>query len=760
MPVLRLSHEKFTRGNPNRRQEPSYFEAPVAMKTITQGNRANTMRRSFDYEDIIRLWTLRLMAFYVASSSGASGSSGTGRSRHRLQPASSQQRDKWATVASVADVDLPESDASDRQIKICLQRRLQRRICATEKKLQAVLWLECIAPEPRRSLIAVGAMLGLEDEELRCLAFLLFLKTNTHLRASSAVLCLDVDEHTVTQVIAAAIGLPLVSVQSALSSTGRLMGCQLIRWYPHSDLFYARFEWASRAFPREMLRPDFDPFTAMRDRVLQAPAPTLAWEQFSHLGELQRITLAYVRQALESSKRGVNVLLHGPAGVGKSEFTRVLARELGAQLLEVTAEDEDGAPVNGWQRLQALRVLHNFCSGRRCMLVFDEIEDVFPGSHPAMGAQPPVPTRKGWVNRMLETNPSITFWLTNAVEALDPAFVRRFDLVVEFKNPPAAWREAQLRDLPIALPEATITKMAACNHLTPAVLNRASAVVNSIRTELPEAQLPEVLELVVNQTLKAQGFAKLKGAQASGAIYNPTYINVDLDPVALVEGIRKAKSARLCLYGPPGTGKTAYAQWLAEQLQLPMHIKRTSDLLSPFVGQSEKNLAAAFREARQSHAVLLIDEVDSFLQDRTKAHRSWEVTQVNEFLTRLEQFQGVFIATTNLMEGLDPAALRRFDLKAKFGYLRPEQARGLLAAQLTAAEVPPAPPPALRQLDSLPILTPGDFAAVARQHRFHPLVTAESWIAALETECAAKPAVHRQVVGFAGFTPSSKTAAA
>ena len=75
-------------------------------------------------------------------------------------------------------------------------------------------------------------------------------------------------------------------------------------------------------------------------------------------------------------------------------------------------------------------------------------------------------------------------------------------------------------------------------------------------------------------------------------------------------------------------------------------VRRASDLLSCWVGATEQNIARAFEEARKDDAVLLIDEADSFLQDRRGAGHSWEVTQVNEVLTQMENFEGVFIATT------------------------------------------------------------------------------------------------------------------
>ena len=111
---------------------------------------------------------------------------------------------------------------------------------------------------------------------------------------------------------------------------------------------------------------------------------------------------------------------------------------------------------------------------------------------------------------------------------------------------------------------------------------------------------------------------------------------------------------------------------------------------------------------------------------------------VNEMLTGMESFPGVFIASTNLMDGLDQAALRRFDLKVKFGYLRPPQAWQLLQRHCTQLGLP-APPEALQaSMQKLDRLTPGDYAAVARQHRFRPLATPAMLVAALQAECAVK----------------------
>ncbi len=154
-----------------------------------------------------------------------------------------------------------------------------------------------------------------------------------------------------------------------------------------------------------------------------------------------------------------------------------------------------------------------------------------------------------------------------------------------------------------------------------------------------------------------------------------------------------------------------------------------------------------FEQATQDGALLLIDEVDSFLQDRRGAQRSWEVSQVNEMLIQMESFHGLFIATTNLMDGLDQAALRRFDLKVRFDYLRSEQAWQLLKRHCVQLGFKELQLECRVRLNRLNTLTPGDFAVVRRQHRFRPIQSPSDLVSALEAECALKEGA-KSAIGF------------
>lgn len=205
----------------------------------------------------------------------------------------------------------------------------------------------------------------------------------------------------------------------------------------------------------------------------------------------------------------------------------------------------------------------------------------------------------------------------------------------------------------------------------------------------------------------------------------------------------------MLLYGPPGTGKTQFTEHLAGELDLPLVNKSASALLSKWLGDSEKNIAAAFEEAAAEDAILFFDEGDSFLRSRERAQHSWEVTQTNELLQRMERFDGIVVVATNLFRDLDAAALRRFTFKIEFRELDMSQRWMMFVAEAGLADTAATLDAETREnwekrLLFMKYLTPGDFATVKRQCLvLDTSLTPEEWLEQLEIECHIKSGAPR-----------------
>jgi len=139
---------------------------------------------------------------------------------------------------------------------------------------------------------------------------------------------------------------------------------------------------------------------------------------------------------------------------------------------------------------------------------------------------------------------------------------------------------------------------------------------------------------------------------------------------------RKGIDARIIFYGPAGTGKTMTAMSLAKTLKKPILGFDCSKILSMYVGESEKNVRRIFDDFKalskkaKVEPILLLNEADQFLSSRSEGAGSSADKMHNQmqniFLEQIEQFEGILIATTNLLGNIDKAFSRRFNHKIAF----------------------------------------------------------------------------------------------
>jgi transitional endoplasmic reticulum ATPase len=127
--------------------------------------------------------------------------------------------------------------------------------------------------------------------------------------------------------------------------------------------------------------------------------------------------------------------MYGPPGTGKTEFCKVLACELGANLWAVGEADDSGEEPSRGERLAEMGIAGRMLASRRdTVLLLDEMEDLVGGGQvSALFRQER--TSKVFANRLLETNPAPTLWTTNSISTCDPAFLRRMTFSVEMRPP-------------------------------------------------------------------------------------------------------------------------------------------------------------------------------------------------------------------------------------------------------------------------------------------------------------------------------------
>jgi SpoVK/Ycf46/Vps4 family AAA+-type ATPase len=147
---------------------------------------------------------------------------------------------------------------------------------------------------------------------------------------------------------------------------------------------------------------------------------------------------------------------------------------------------------------------------------------------------------------------------------------------------------------------------------------------------------------------------------------------------------------RVLLCGPPGTGKTLSAEVLAHALGVDLFVVDVSRVVSKWIGETEKNLAAAFAAAERARAVLLFDEADALFGKRTDvadAHDRYANLETAYLLGRLERYDGLAVLTTNLRHNIDAAFTRRMDFILGFEAPGRDQ-----RAELWRCHVPPGAP--------------------------------------------------------------------
>ncbi len=492
----------------------------------------------------------------------------------------------------------------------------------------------------------------------------------------------------------------------------------------------------------------------------------LPWNFF---GKLAREDGAVLKEMLSARREGgrLNVLFYGAPGAGKTSFARTLVAEAGLASYELLQGESDGKNVSAATRMAGIQIFNERMAGGGKVLVIDEADELLRTMGDVFGVRSRGGSEKGVINTILDGMQMPAIWISNApAEEMDEAVRRRFDYSVHFRALTLAQREKIWRNnirrlnMGALIPE---TSAAALAERYETSAGGITMVLENVKRLNPDSvRAAELVERIMRPHCELMHSAIQDGKGKPAADYSLEGLNikgnVGLDKI--VEAVRnfqagcgrKAQTPQarrprmnLLLWGPPGTGKTEYVKYLGSVLKTKVVVKMGSDLLDKYVGGTEERIASAFAEAEAEKAILFLDEIDGLVQNRERAVRSWEVTQVNELLHQMENFDGVMVGATNFFDNLDQAVLRRFTFKIEFGYLDGAGKRmffeRMFGTHLNESEA--------SRLDAVAELAPGDFRTV-RQSLYYlgTAVDNSMRIGELEKEASVRRGARSAAIGF------------
>jgi len=610
------------------------------------------------------------------------------------------------------------------------------------------------------------SLFHLSSEEIQVLNFIYCLVSINSYRLTS--LTSDISFFEFLRIVSIAVSLPVMSVKQALRYDGRL----------HQNGIIREINVNSKACASVFLDSTIEEYlcgmsdiTLLDNYISHDNESTLDLDSFTI-----KSTSKEIIQTLLSASSPCNILLYGIAGTGKTEFARSIVASINNQILFLkygSSKDElrSQSFVHPLERLRALGIVNTLLAGDENILIVDEADFLLNTKEDRYGHR--TTADKGYINQILDKSHIKIIWISNEVGAMEESTLRRFSYSLRFK----AFTEKErlniwntiLKDHPKKqlFHDSLITTLAKEYKVNAGGIASALSTMTSYLSAKDsnqgnfETSIKDVLqhhdELINGITIKVED----PSYKYVNENYDPLALNLDCDVSQflktinsfipyLKDGIKNQNfSFNALFYGPSGTGKSEFVKYIATVTSLPLIIKRYSDLESPLVGEAEKNIKNSFEEAQRKPSILFIDEADSFFTKRETALRSWEISRTNEFLTQMENHNGILICCTNLLPNLDKAVMRRFSWKIEFKPLKPE-AKILLYNKYFTRKNGTLTEHQIYRIKTIPDLTPGDIKAVWQRYRFADsgTITHDKIIGELETEVAYKKDKEMKTIGF------------
>ncbi len=399
------------------------------------------------------------------------------------------------------------------------------------------------------------------------------------------------------------------------------------------------------------------------------------------------------------------VLLYGPPGTGKTLLAKAVANESGANFISISGP-EIMSKFYGESERRLREIFDEAEKNAPSIIFIDEIDAIAPKREEVTGE-----VERRVVSQLLTLMDGlkgrgkvIVIGATNRPNAIDPALRRpgRFDREIEFPVPDRKARkeilEIHTRGVPLS-DDVDLDKLADITHgfvgadlaalvreaamrairrvmpkikweeeeISPEILNELRITMQDFMDALKDIQPSALREVIVQvPNVKWEDIGGLQ--EAKEELMMAVEWPLRYSEIFEVSGVRPPKG--ILLYGPPGCGKTLLAKAVANESEANFISVKGPEILSKWVGESERAIREIFRKARQTApCVIFFDEIDAIAPQRGSGIGDSRVTEriISQLLTELDGLEElrkvVVTAATNRPDLIDPALLRpgRFD---------------------------------------------------------------------------------------------------
>jgi hypothetical protein len=461
---------------------------------------------------------------------------------------------RWEDDELADSLGIPMEYEEDEDIRPALKQALKQRFSELSKN--PLIDEDSSLVEQNIGQVVKG--LQLNDTEHAILRFAYYIHNETSVYPALRYLGRRINRQKFIGKLAKIIEKPVDAVRLALQKNGKLFSFGLIE--TGSSLHHRDFEdhvqWGDTISIDEVGLSAFDEDTLLKS-CLQITEPSkLSEENFAHIAAMRERILSYLRNAYRSEQKGVNILIYGVPGTGKTEFASWIAQTLNvpSYTLRYADDDDAGEMHSNKNRLTNCTLAQALIKQKQALMIFDEIEDVFAGS---VFQRSIAQHHKAWINHFLENNPVPIVWISNDVSCMDDAFLRRYDIVFKMPDLPIQHKESLIRKLSDnRLNDGQVLSLAKQEHLPAAVLERGFKVAKTV-SEDSEAFAEHAIS-ILNETLVAQGKSKLQLPKHQKASFSLDWVSCHGDIHKISQGLIKRQNGRVCCYGPAGTGTTAW----------------------------------------------------------------------------------------------------------------------------------------------------------------------------------------------------------